>query len=229
MTHSRFSLLAAVLAVLAVLAVCGPAAWAEELLPGHERQTVDRRLVPPFGKTPGLTEGIAQVEPVAYLARAAAAAPGRANALAGGRMATGQWSPDPASAAAAEQAERDALIETLNSLGPIGVSVADYLALARPDLDTRSDASGGPAPANASQVRSDPQTAFLTASTPSARSVPTAGAAAEPTTSWSLPRDVSDPLTRYLLGGAALAIVTGAVLRLAVLTRRSTPRSLARF
>ena len=225
MSTSKKSLLAA------VLVVCGTGVSAEELLPGFVRQTADTGPVSQVSLAAGLMVSVSDVEPAAYLAEAAAAAPGRAHAPTGVPLPSGRWSPTlaPAAAATAEQVDLYELIDTLNALGPIGVSVADYLALALPKLDTSPNVGSSPPPAHASKAGSYGLTKLQADSAPSVWAVPAARASKERAKSWALPPEVSELLTRVLVGAAALAILAGAGLRLAVMTRRRTRRSLARL
>ena len=112
--------------------------------------------------------------------------------------------------------------------GPIGVSVADYLALALPSLDNNRDNRSGPPAGDASKARGHWRPAQFVVSVPLATVVPTAKAAPERAKPWALPAALSDQLTRYLMAAAALALIDGAGLRLAVLTRRNGAPSLAR-
>lgn len=185
----------------ALLAGCVAGVSAEELLPGYVRQSVDQGPVGQLSLGPGLAVRAADVAPAAYLAAAAAAG----------------------------QAEFYNLIDALNALGPIGVSVADYLALALPGPESsRSSSSSGPPAVDASKARSNWLPARLMDPAPLVRANPSAQAAPERARPWALPAAVSDPLTRYLLAAAALAIIAGAGLRLAVLIRRNASPSLPR-
>lgn len=184
----------------ALLAGCVAGVSAEELLPGYVRQSVDQGPVGQLSLGSGLAVRAADVAPAAYLAAAAAAG----------------------------QAELYNLIDALNALGPIGVSVADYLALALPGLDSSSRSSSGPPAVDASKARSNWLPARLMDPAPLVRANPSAQAAPERARPWALPAAVSDPLTRYLLAAAALAIIAGAGLRLAVLIRRNASPSLPR-
>ena len=186
----------------ALLAGCVAGVSAEELLPGYVRQSVDQGPVGQLSLGSGLAVRAADVAPAAYLAAAAAAG----------------------------QAELYNLIDALNALGPIGVSVADYLALALPGLDSSSSSrsSSGPPAVDASKARSNWLPARLMDPAPLVRANPSAQAAPERARPWALPAAVSDPLTRYLLAAAALAIIAGAGLRLAVLIRRNASPSLPR-
>lgn len=184
----------------ALLAGCVAGVSAEELLPGYVRQSVDQGPVGQLSLGSGLAVRAADVAPAAYLAAAAAAG----------------------------QAELYNLIDALNALGPIGVSVADYLALALPGLDSSSRSSSGAPAVDASKARSNWLPARLMDPAPLVRANPSAQAAPERARPWALPAAVSDPLTRYLLAAAALAIIAGAGLRLAVLIRRNASPSLPR-
>ena len=222
MSSSKISLLAA------LLASSGASVWAEELLPAYVRQSADTGPVAQRSLAAGLPARAADVEPADYLAQATAVTPGRAITLTGVALPSGRWAPGLASAAAAGQAEFYNLIDALNALGPIGVSVADYLALALPGLESNRDARSGPPAGDASKARSHWRPAQAVDSVPLATVVPTAKAAPERARPWALPAALSDQLTRYLLAAAALALLAGAGLRLAVLTRRNASPSLAR-
>ena len=184
----------------ALMAGCVAGVSAEELLPGYVRQSVDQGPVAQLSLGSGLAVRAADVAPAAYLAAAAAAG----------------------------QAELYNLIDALNALGPIGVSVADYLALALPGLDSSSSgsSSSGPPAVDAGKARSNWLQARLMDPAPVVRPLPSAQAAPERARPWALPAAVGDPLTRYLLAAAALAIIAGAGLRLAVLHRRNASPSL---
>ena len=222
MSLSKISLFAA------LLAGCGTGVSAEELLPAYVRQSADPGPVAQHSLAAGLSARAADVEPADYLAQAAAVAPGWVITLTGVALPSGRWSPSLAPATAAGQEEFYNLIDALNALGPIGVSVADYLALALPGLDSSSRSSSGPPAVDASKARSNWLPARLMDPAPLVRANPSAQAAPERARPWALPAAVSDPLTRYLLAAAALAIIAGAGLRLAVLIRRNASPSLPR-
>lgn len=222
MSISRFSLL------MAVMAGCGTGVSAEQLLPDHLRQLTDPNAVSQASSVFTQTFMAAGGEPATYLDEATAAAPDLQNALAGAPLPSGRWSPTSASATVAGEAETSSLIEALNALGPIGVSVADYLALAVPGLDTRSAGSSGPTPGEAVKPRSTGWPAPAEGLAPAVSSIQAHTAVAEPTERWALPTAASEEFTRYLLAAAALAILAGAGLRLLVLTRRHAAPWLAR-
>lgn len=222
MSLSRFTLL------MAVLAGCGTGASAERLLPDYLRQTVEPSPVSQFSAAFGLNASSDDAEPANYLAEATAADNGRANAMAAVPLPSGRWLLSQAPAAADGQVEIQMLIEALNALGPIAVSVADYLALlAGPDIS--SAGSGSPPRVGAAKVHGtslsspppDPAPGFSATPAPTAR--------VEQPGHWALSPAMSERLTRYLVGAAALAILLGAGLRLAVLTRRNAPPALARL
>ena len=234
MSLSKISLLAA------LLAGCGTSVSAEELLPAYVRQSADTGPVAQRSLAAGLSARAADVEPADYLAQAAdvepadylaqavAVAPDRVIALTGVALPSGRWSPSLAPAAVAGQEEFYNLIDALNALGPIGVSVADYLALALPGLDNSRDIRSGPPPVDASRARDHWRPAQFVVSVPLATVAPTAKAAPESAKPWALPAALSDQLTRYLMAAAALALLAGAGLRLAALKRRNAAPSLAR-
>lgn len=222
MSISRFSLL------MAVMAGCGTGVSAEQLLPDHLRQLTDPNAVSQASSVFTQTFMAAGGEPATYLDEATAAAPDLQNALAGAPLPSGRWSPTSASATVAGEAETSSLIEALSALGPIGVSVADYLALAVPGLDTRSAGSSGPTPGEAVKPRSTGMPAPAEGLAPAVSSIQAHTAVAEPTERWALPTAASEEFTRYLLAAAALAILAGAGLRLLVLTRRHAAPWLAR-
>ena len=222
MSISRFGLL------MAVMAGCGTGVSAEQLLPDHLRQLTDPNAVSQASSVFTQTFMAAGGEPATYLDEATAAAPDLQNALAGAPLPSGRWSPTSASASVAGEAETYSLIEALNALGPIGVSVADYLALAVPGLDTRSAGSSGPTPGEAVKPRSTGMPAPADGLAPAVSSIQAHTAVAEPTERWALPTAASEEFTRYLLAAAALAILAGAGLRLLVLTRRHAAPWLAR-
>ena len=222
MSLSKISLFAA------LLAGCGTGVSAEELLPAYVRQSADPGPVAQHSLAAGLSARAADVEPADYLAQAAAVAPGWVITLTEVALPSGRWSPSLAPATAAGQEEFYNLIDALNALGPIGVSVADYLALARPGLDNSRDTRSGPPAGDASKARDHWRPAQFVVSVPLATVVPTAKATPERAKPWALPAALSDQLTRYLMAAAALALLAGAGLRLAALKRRNAAPSLAR-
>ena len=218
------------------LSTWGCDARAERLWPDHLRLAIDDGASAQAGAATGLTAHTSDLQ-ADYLAGMTAGTAAPAGPATGLPRAAGRWS-----AVAAEPGEREGdgkgdgdaasageLIQALNALGPAGVSTADYLSLAPPGL------FNGPAPgrggesdtgrASGSAATGPPLMNFLPIdSAPAA-----AGPRAEQPPQWALPSDLSEPLTRYLFLAAVVALVAGAGLRHAYLTRRHGAHSLMRL
>lgn len=215
--------------LMALLAGCGSGASAEQLLPHYLRQSLAPTAVSLTGTAFDLGASSGDAEPVNYLAEATAAAPGRAGALAGATVPSGRWALALAPDAADGQVAMRALVEALNALGPIGVSMADYLALTLAGPDISSAGSGNPPRVDAVKAPGTSLPPSLTVQAPLSRPTPAPTASAEQAGLWALSSAMSERLTRYLVGAAALAILVGAGLRLVMQARRNATPSLARF
>lgn len=226
---------------MAVLAACSTGVQAEQMLRDHVQHSADVRQALPISQVFKLTAQPADDEPATYLVQALAAALPRANAMAGTSRPSGRWSATHSADLAPGQAETDTLIEALSALGPFGVSVADYLALNLPGLDSRSTATSTttgpsinttgtrPPSLEGAKARSAPAAApamTLVAHTISVIATP--APAAGPTTPGGLSPALSEALTRYLLAAATLAILAGVGLRWLMSARRNGLPSLAR-
>lgn len=226
---------------MAVLAACSTGVQAEQMLRDHVQHSADVRQALPISQVFKLTAQPADDEPATYLVQALAAALPRANAMAGTSRPSGRWSATHSADLAPGQAETDTLIEALSALGPFGVSVADYLALNLPGLDSRSTATSTttgpsinttgtrPPSLEGAKARSAPAAApamTLVAHTISVIATP--APAAGPTTPGGLSPALSEALTRYLLAAATLAILAGVGLRWLMSARRKGSPSLAR-
>ena len=226
---------------MAVLAACSTGVQAEQMLRDHVQHSADVRQALPISQVFKLTAQPADDEPATYLVQALAAALPRANAMAGTSRPSGRWSATHSADLAPGQAETDTLIEALSALGPFGVSVADYLALNLPGLDSRSTATSTttgpsinttgtrPLSLEGAKARSAPAAApamTLVAHTISVIATP--APAAGPTTPGGLSPALSEALTRYLLAAATLAILAGVGLRWLMSARRNGSPSLAR-
>ena len=225
---------------MAVLAACSTGVQAEQMLRDHVQHSADVRQALPISQVFKLTAQPADDEPATYLVQALAAALPRANAMAGTSRPSGRWSATHSADLAPGQAETDTLIEALSALGPFGVSVADYLALNLPGLDSRSTATSTttgpsinttgtrPPSLEGAKARSAPAAApamTLVAHTISVIATP--APAAGPTTPGGLSPALSEALTRYLLAAATLAILAGVGLRWLMSARRKGSPSLA--
>lgn len=214
---------------MAVLAACSTGVQAEQVLRDPMHHHADRRLVLPINLAFGLTARAADDEPATFLAQALAAAPPREGAWAGTSLPSGRWSAAHAADLAVGQAETNALIEALSALGPLGVSVADYLALTLPGLDNPSSTSKRPPPVEGAKPRSAPVAAPATPLAPRISVIAAPAPAAGPAALRSLSPALTEALTRYLLAAAALAILAGTGLRWLVSARRNGSPSLARL
>ena len=237
---------------MAVLAACSTGVQAEQMLRDHVQHSADVRQALPISQVFKLTAQPADDEPATYLVQALAAALPRANAMAGTSRPSGRWSATHSADLAPGQAETDTLIEALSALGPFGVSVADYLALNLPGLDSRSTATSTAISTTSTTISTTTGPSINTTGTrpPSlegakARSAPAAAPAmtlvahtisviatpapaAGPTTPGGLSPALSEALTRYLLAAATLAILAGVGLRWLMSARRKGSPSLAR-
>ena len=119
------------------------------------------------------------------------------------------------------------------ALGPLGVSVADYLALSLPGLEIRSSsastASNRPPPTEGARARNAALAAPAMSLAPRLSWIAAPAPAAGPAMRRSPLPALPEALTRYLLAAAALAILAGAGLRWLMSSRHNGSPSLARF
>lgn len=212
---------------LAVIAAAwGPGAWAEDLLPDHVVQAIDTG--PPAHASTARWWSVlaAHQEPIAYLAEAGAGPSSRARLDA---PAARPVNPPPANDPVAPVADTDApalLIEALAALGPMGVSISDYLAVALPGLPGQAagSAEGSAGRTRGAVATQGPVMNFLPTDAGNATPRPSTQAGSF----WALPAGLTERLTRYLFLAAAAALGAGALLRVVQWTRRITEQPLAR-
>lgn len=208
--------------LLAMAAGWGQPATAEALWPDYLRRPADSVGLLRAGAGSWLMPGPADKERGFFLHDIAANGQGRPAEPMGSPGLSGRWAPGAAQPSSLQADEPGDLIEGLNAIGPIRVSVDDYLALA---VTAKPSASGVALPAlDASRARGIDgglQTVMDYAPSVDKPSAPTA--ASERRRRWALP---TLPATQagYLVMAVALTIVAAAGLRLARLTRRKTTR-----
>lgn len=215
-------------------AVWCPGAAAESLLPDHLVRAIEAGPQAHAGSARWLTAQVADRDPIAYLSEAVAGARER-TASAGSTPRPPKHRPAadaPAQGATPDEVAPAALIEALDALGPLALSMSDHLSLALPGLAAGMAESLAATPQNAGKPMGSlaaGQTAmnFVPVDSASAESSRQPGVAVSGR--WTLPTAWPEQLTRYLFLAAVTALLAGASLRLTRWTRRSAHSSLTRL